>query len=243
MKDNILRPQKFSSKNFLFKTLITFLSLNLLCLNTYSQNSIKKSPLALQADSLFKIQKYGEALKKYELSFKSGNFYCDDYYTAARCAAVLKNNGAAFIYLKLSIKNGFVDERYANDDFYFENLHNQKAWAELKPLFNSLKIRIEKELKGIRNIPCYRLIPFSRKGLWGYMDSKDTSIVVNSIFQDVGFMTNRTFVCYKSKTALYISGDGKITEMYTMEMEDEEIFGDMDGGSPKFKLISSNDGF
>ena len=225
-----------------FKTLFTFLSFTFLNLNVYGQHNINKAHLVHQADSLFRIQEFAKALHKYELSFQSGNNFCDDYYTAARCAAALKNNTKAFKYLKISIKYGFIDEKHTNNDYYFENLISQVTWNELKPLFNSLKLKVEKELAGIKNIPCYRLIPFSRNGLWGYMDSKDTSIVVKPVFLYTGFMTNKSVVEYKSKTALYISNDGKIIEMYTMEMEDfDEITDGM--GYSNFKLISSMNGF
>lgn len=242
MKQDSISHQKFYPINYISKTLITFLSLTLLNLNVYSQKDIKKSPLVHQADSFFKIHEYAKALSKYELSFQSSNIYCDDYYTAARCAAVIKNNSKAFKYLKLSIKNGFVDEKHANHDYYFQNLISQQTWKELKPLFNSLRLKIETELGGIKNIPCYRLIPFCRNKLWGYMDSKDSSMVVKPIFQYTGFMTNISVVQYKSKTALYISNDGRIIEMHTIEMEDFDEIGDA-MSSPEIKIISSADGY
>src|SRR5690606_38140971 len=94
----------------------------------------------------------------------------------------------------------------------------------------------------IKDIPCYRLIPFSKNGLWGYLDSKDKSIVVKPVFQHVGFMTNMAYLQYKNETAIYISNDGKITVMQTSMMEDFE--GEIEyAGEPKFELISSIDGF
>lgn len=210
-------------------------------LNLSAQN-LSQLKTVREADSLFKREQYKAALLKYEASFKSGNTYCDDYYNAARCAAVLKNSPLAIKYIKLSIQNGFIDESYIGSDYYFRSLNFLSLEPTLKPLFDSQKSKIESALAKIKDVPCLRLIPFYSKGLWGYMDSKDTSIVVKPIFKSLGFMTEYTWIKYKSSNInIHISNKGKIKNVYTF-MDDLMEASDI-AGEPYFNKESSANGY
>lgn len=226
--------KQFSYRFFTLVIALTGLSL-------YAQNS-SKLKVVKEADSLFRWDNYKAALTKYESSFKAGNTYCDDYYNAARCAAILKNSVLAIKYLKLSIQNGFVDEDFVSNDYYFHSLNMLKLAPTLKPLFKSQRMKIETALLGIKKVPCQRLIPFYRKGLWGYMDAKDTSVVVKPLFIKTDFMYENTWICYKNQTGIQISQEGKILDMYTHLDFDE--FEAMDiGGEGLFEKVSAVNGY
>jgi len=176
--------------------------------------------IAANAYGQLREKNYKQALTLYNQSFKEGNENCIDYYNAACCASLSDQKDQAFILLKKSIAQGYLDKNWASSDADLVSLRVDDRWTTIVAAFENLEKEIENHFYKIKSVGSTNLIPFKKNDFWGYVDRNSLRVIVRPVFRELTFMGSCTKVLYKDNTGIHIDSLGKIQKIDYPERED-----------------------
>jgi tetratricopeptide (TPR) repeat protein len=110
----------------------------------FNCNAQSYSQMIKQANSLYQKGEYGESLHAFEKAFSINIGSAADLYNAACSASLLKNSDKAFLYLAKAIDAGWEDSEYLKNDSDFNNIRNDRRWAEYLEKLEGRLLEIKK---------------------------------------------------------------------------------------------------
>ncbi len=157
---------------------------------------------------LYDQGRYEEAYSYFEKNTKC-NPTANNYYDLACISSLAGKNDIAFKKLKQSIMMGYEDVSHLKSDSDFNNIRRDKRWPQVFEWFREAKQSYIDEINKISQVGSPQdLIPYTKDGLWGYLDKKSRTRVTDPIFDKVTFV-GETGKAFKGSYEIQFTGKGE----------------------------------